>query len=99
MLLPKGGVNWKSAQARIPPYRVLRHNFTRSRILSFVIIVTVTILLWGGITTSSREMQKLVSPIDPPAIKQVILLERDIDDCCQILLGFTAGALQKLQWK
>ena len=62
MLLPKGGVTWKSAKARIPPYRVIRHQFTRLRILYLLIIAVVVVLLWRGISTSSREMQKQVIP-------------------------------------
>ena len=58
MLLPKGGVTWKSARSRIPPYRVIRQNVTRSRVLACLALTAVVVVLWGGISTSSREMQK-----------------------------------------
>ncbi|KAK3171018.1 hypothetical protein OEA41_003102 [Lepraria neglecta] len=58
MLLPKGGVNWKSTKARLPPYRAVIHYFTRSRTLTFIALAAVVLILWGGISTSSREMQR-----------------------------------------
>ncbi|KAI9680609.1 MAG: hypothetical protein M1817_004049 [Caeruleum heppii] len=70
MLLPKGGVTWKSARARLPPSRALLHALTRTRFLLFVALAGLVVILWRGIRTSASDMQKYVcwgpakSPMD-----------------------------------
>lgn len=58
MLLPKGGVTWKSAKSRLPPSRAILHFLTRTRFLVFVALAGLIILLWQGISTSASEMQR-----------------------------------------
>ncbi|BCR85123.1 ANP1/MMN9/VAN1 family protein [Aspergillus chevalieri] len=57
MLLPKGGVTWKSAKARLPPWRAILVLVTRTRFLVSVAIAGLLILLWSGISKSASEMQ------------------------------------------
>ena len=61
MIFPEGGLSWKSAKARIPPYRAVRHQITRTRLLTLLAVTVTFVILNGGSTTSSREMQKYVS--------------------------------------
>lgn len=58
MLLPKGGVTWKSTRARLPPSRAIVHFFTKSRFLLVLALVAIVIVLWRGITSSASEMQR-----------------------------------------
>ncbi|RAL05774.1 ANP1/MMN9/VAN1 family protein [Aspergillus ibericus CBS 121593] len=57
MLLPKGGVTWKSAKARLPPWRAVLFLVTRTRFLVSLAITGLVILLWRGISKSASEMQ------------------------------------------
>lgn len=61
MLLPKGGVTWKSARARIPPWRAFMSLVSRPRFLISVAITGLFVLLWRGISHSASEMQKYVT--------------------------------------
>lgn len=61
MLLPKGGVTWKSAKARLPPWKAVLMFLTRTRFLVAVLLTGLIVLLWRGITVSTREMSKYVS--------------------------------------
>ncbi|KAL8813374.1 MAG: hypothetical protein Q9223_000710 [Gallowayella weberi] len=58
MLLPKGGVTWKSTRARLPPSRTILAFLTRSRFLLVLALVAIVIVLWRGITSSASEMQR-----------------------------------------
>ncbi|KAL2355648.1 Anp1-domain-containing protein [Cryomyces antarcticus] len=76
MLLPKGGVNWKSAKARLPPSRAVWYFLTRTRFLLFVAVAGIIILLWRGLIGTAGEMQKFYcwgpakSPMDMSANEQ-----------------------------
>lgn len=58
MLLPKGGLQWKSASARLHPARALWNIVSRTRFLLLVAIVAIVLLLWRGISSSASEMQR-----------------------------------------
>ena len=60
MLLPKGGLTWKSTKARIPPSRVILSFLLRTRFLIYVAIAGVVVLLWHGLRGSAVDMQKYV---------------------------------------
>ncbi|KAH8821138.1 glycosyltransferase family 62 protein [Xylogone sp. PMI_703] len=68
MLLPKGGVTWKSAKAQLPPTRAIWVFLTRTRFLVFVALAGIVLLLWKGISTSASEMQRFYcwGPSKPP---------------------------------
>ncbi|KAL9596480.1 MAG: hypothetical protein Q9179_004596 [Wetmoreana sp. 5 TL-2023] len=68
MLLPKGGVTWKSTRARLPPSRTVIQFFIRSRFLLVLALVGIVVLLWRGITSSASEMQRFYcwGPAKPP---------------------------------
>lgn len=68
MLLPKGGVTWKSAKAQLPPARAVWVFLTRTRFLVFVALAGIILLLWKGIRTSASEMQRFYcwGPSKPP---------------------------------
>ncbi|PGH16426.1 hypothetical protein AJ79_01757 [Helicocarpus griseus UAMH5409] len=57
MLLPKGGVTWKSAKARMPPMRLLISLISRPRFLISLALTGLVVLLWRGISSSAAEMQ------------------------------------------
>ncbi|PLB38960.1 ANP1/MMN9/VAN1 family protein [Aspergillus candidus] len=57
MLLPKGGVTWKSTRSRLPPWRALLVLVTRTRFLASLAITGMIILLWRGVTRSASGMQ------------------------------------------
>ncbi|OQE36192.1 hypothetical protein PENCOP_c012G03920 [Penicillium coprophilum] len=57
MLLPKGGVNWKSAKARLPPWRAIIVLLTRTRFLVSIALTGLLILMWRGVSRSASEMQ------------------------------------------
>lgn len=59
MLLPKGGVTWKSAKAQLPPTRAIWVFLTRTRFLLSVALAGIVLLLWRGVSTSASEMQRL----------------------------------------
>ncbi|SLM40926.1 mannan polymerase ii complex anp1 subunit [Lasallia pustulata] len=58
MLLPKGGVTWKSTKARLPSPRAILYFLLRTRFLLFAALAGITLLLWRGISTSAGEMQR-----------------------------------------
>lgn len=58
MLLPKGGITWKSAKAQIPATRAILLILTRTRFLLLIAITTVILLLWRGIRTSASDLQR-----------------------------------------
>lgn len=62
MLLPKGGINWKSAQARLPPTRAIWAVVTKTRFILLLALTGLILLLWRGIRTSASEMQRYVNP-------------------------------------
>lgn len=66
MLLPKGGVNWKAAKARLPPSRAVLAFLTRTRFLVVVALLGTIILLWRGITSSASEMKEYA--LYPPVL-------------------------------
>jgi hypothetical protein len=70
MLLPKGGVTWKSAKARLPPWKAVLMMLTRTRFLVAVVLTGLIILLWRGITVSTREMSKYAPSSRPPDSQQ-----------------------------
>ncbi len=59
MLLPKGGVTWKSAKARLTPYEALLRAVLRTRFLPLAVVVSVVLLLWRGLSGTAGEMQRL----------------------------------------
>src|SRR5690349_12305328 len=61
MLLPKGGVTWKSAKAQLPPTRAIWVFLTRTRFLLCVALAGIVLLLWRGVSTSASEMQRSAS--------------------------------------
>lgn len=58
MLLPKGGMNWKSARARLPPTRAIWSFLTRTRFLLFVALAGIAILIWNGVRGSAGDWQR-----------------------------------------
>jgi hypothetical protein len=60
MLLPKGGVTWKSAQAKLPPTRVVWRFLTQTRVMLSLAIMGIVILLYNGLSGTAGEMQKYV---------------------------------------
>lgn len=68
MLLPKGGVTWKSAKANLPPTRAIWVFLTRARFLLCLALAGIVILLWRGVSTSASEMQRFYcwGPSKPP---------------------------------
>ncbi|KAH8685620.1 putative ANP1 protein [Tricladium varicosporioides] len=68
MLLPKGGVTWKSARAQLPPTRAIWVFLTRTRFLLCVALAGIVLLLWRGVSTSASEMQRFYcwGPSKPP---------------------------------
>ena len=59
MLLPKGGVTWKSAKARLPPWKAIVVLLTRTRLLVGFAVTFLVLLLWRGIRHS--RMQRYAS--------------------------------------
>ncbi|OJD11605.1 hypothetical protein ACJ73_09508 [Blastomyces percursus] len=57
MLLPKGGVSWKSAKTRLPPARALISLVSRPRFIFAFALTGMVLLLWRGIWSSATEMQ------------------------------------------
>ncbi|KAG0651941.1 Mannan polymerase II complex anp1 subunit [Hyphodiscus hymeniophilus] len=68
MLLPKGGVTWKSAKANLPPTRAIWVFLTRTRFLLCLALTGIVVLLWRGVSTSASEMQRFYcwGPSKPP---------------------------------
>ena len=68
MLLPKGGVTWKSTRARLPPSRAIVIFFTRSRFLLILALVAIVVVLWRGVASSAAEMQRYHFHWDCPPV-------------------------------
>ncbi|KAK7924803.1 hypothetical protein PG985_006857 [Apiospora marii] len=68
MLLPKGGITWKSAKAQLPPTRAIWVFLTKTRFLVSVALAGIILLLWRGIRTGANEMQSFYcwGPSKPP---------------------------------
>ncbi|CAG9999358.1 unnamed protein product [Clonostachys byssicola] len=68
MLLPKGGLQWKAARARLPPLRALWNVVARTRFILLVLVTGIVLLLWRGIRSSAGEMQSFYcwGPSKPP---------------------------------
>ncbi|PSS27211.1 glycosyltransferase family 62 protein [Amorphotheca resinae ATCC 22711] len=68
MLLPKGGITWKSAKANLPPARAIWVFLTRTRFLLLLAVTGILLLLWRGLSTSASEMQRFYcwGPSKPP---------------------------------
>ncbi|KAK2739114.1 hypothetical protein FQN57_006680 [Myotisia sp. PD_48] len=68
MLLPKGGVTWKSTKAKLPPWRMIAVILSRPRFLIALILTSLFIIFWGGLTRSASEMQRhyCFGPSKPP---------------------------------
>jgi hypothetical protein len=68
MLLPKGGITWKSAKAQLPPTRALLVLLTRTRFLVLIALTGAILLLWRGIRTSANDLQSFYcwGPSKPP---------------------------------
>ncbi|KAI1650259.1 glycosyltransferase family 62 protein [Daldinia loculata] len=68
MLLPKGGITWKSARAQLPRTRAIWIFLTRTRVLLSIAVAGIILLLWRGIRTSASEMQSFYcwGPSKPP---------------------------------
>ena len=58
MLLPKGGVTWKSAKARLPPWKAILVVLTRTRFLVAIALTGLIILLWRGIIVSTSQLSE-----------------------------------------
>lgn len=88
MLIPKGGVTWKSAKAQLPPTRAIWVFLTRTRFLLCVALAGIVILLWRGVSTSASEMQRLEAPFLESGFSTVIKGIRGpgTDTISQILL-------------
>jgi len=59
-LLPKGGINWKAAQARLPPGRVVYNTVFRTRFLLYVAISAFIIVMWREFRGTAGDMQRYV---------------------------------------
>ncbi|KAI0395385.1 glycosyltransferase family 62 protein [Xylariaceae sp. FL0594] len=68
MLIPKGGITWKSARGQLPPTRAVWLFLTRTRTLVTIALVGIILLLWRGIRSSAGEMQSFYcwGPSKPP---------------------------------
>lgn len=64
MLLPKGGVTWKSAKARLPPWRAFIALVSKPRFVISIALAGLCLLLWRGISKSASEMQRYVFESD-----------------------------------
>lgn len=58
MLLPKGGVNWKSAKARLPPTRAVWRVVTQTKVLLSAALLGMVILLYRGVSGTAGEVQR-----------------------------------------
>lgn len=61
MLLPKGGISWKAARARLPPTRAIWVLMTRTRFLLLCALAGTILLLWHGIKSSASNWQRFDS--------------------------------------
>jgi hypothetical protein len=62
MLLPKGGVNWKAARARLPPTRAIWRFLTQTKVLLAIAVTGIILLLWNGFSGTAGEMQRYAAP-------------------------------------
>lgn len=58
MILPKGGVNWKAARARLPPSRAIWRFLTQTRVLLAMAVTGIILLVWNGFSGTAGEMQR-----------------------------------------
>ncbi|PNS14072.1 Mannan polymerase complex subunit mnn9 [Sphaceloma murrayae] len=58
MLVPKGGITWKSAKARLPPTRAVWHFLTKTRFFLFVALGAAVVLLWRSLSGSAGDLQR-----------------------------------------
>ncbi|MCJ1308452.1 hypothetical protein MMC25_002105 [Agyrium rufum] len=68
MLLPKGGINWKSTRARLPPSRKIIGIFSRPRTFVYAIIAVLLFLLWKGVSYGAKDIPGFIcfGPAKPP---------------------------------
>ncbi|EFQ98757.1 mannan polymerase II complex ANP1 subunit [Nannizzia gypsea CBS 118893] len=68
MLLPKGGVTWKSAKSNLPPWKAVLMLLSKPRFIISIAAAGLVILLWGGVSRSTAEMQRYYcfGPSKPP---------------------------------
>ncbi|EEQ28336.1 N-glycosyl-transferase [Microsporum canis CBS 113480] len=68
MLLPKGGVTWKSAKANLPPWKAVLMLLSKPRFIISMAAAGLVILLWSGVSRSTAEMQRYYcfGPSKPP---------------------------------
>lgn len=58
MLLPQGGVEWKSAKARFPPTRAFARFAAQPRIVLLIAGLTTFIIIWRALRGTSEELHK-----------------------------------------
>jgi hypothetical protein len=58
MLLPKGGLTWKSAQSRLPPLQAIWSYVFRARFLLLVGTIGTFAFLWSTISNTAADMQR-----------------------------------------
>ncbi|TQS33946.1 hypothetical protein Golomagni_05694 [Golovinomyces magnicellulatus] len=70
VLIPKGGLTWKSARAQIPPSRAIWVFLTRTRFLLCVVLAGIILLIWRGLSGPAFEMQRFYcwGPSKPPTM-------------------------------
>ncbi|KAK6431661.1 hypothetical protein LTR95_012174, partial [Oleoguttula sp. CCFEE 5521] len=68
MLLPKGGVTWKSAKSRLPPTRAIWRFLTQTKVLLTIAITGIVVLLYRGVSGSAGDLQRFYcfGPAKPP---------------------------------
>ena len=67
MLLPKGGITWKSTRARLPPSRIILNNLLRTRVLFLTGVAALIIIVWRWV--SVEPYGKYEAPLQIPIIK------------------------------
>jgi len=85
MLLPKGGVTWKSAKARLPPWRAFIVYLTKVRVLAAIALTGLILLLWRGISVSTKDLSKFV------ALFCVFYRQRDTNNGYSIAVIIASG--------
>ncbi|RKF53217.1 Mannan polymerase II complex ANP1 subunit [Golovinomyces cichoracearum] len=70
VLIPKGGLTWKSARAQIPPTRAIWVFLRRTRFLLCVALAGIILLIWRGLSGPASEMQRFYcwGPSKPPTM-------------------------------
>ena len=51
-------MNWKSAQARIPPARVLYNTVFRTRVILYVAVGAFILFIWREFSGTAGDMQR-----------------------------------------